>query len=155
MHKLTARLLVVAIFLAPLTARADWIGCLIGPSETERCSFGGLPAAVLGAGAVATLFAGAAVTVQHERARAREQYPAGTLAGRGKVPPSLLLLPPAYDPFAPTEIEPAEAELQRGQRAHAQMVRINEDITNAMIGVTGAAVLGAVIANVAKMAKGK
>jgi hypothetical protein len=157
MYKLIARGLVVAMFLAPVTARADLLGCLLGPSDTNPCTVSGLSAAVLAAGAVATLAAGAAVTVQRERARGKERYPAGTLAGAGNVRPSLLLLPPAFDPFAAIESEqdPDQSDEQASRARHEAAVHINENLTNAMMAVTGAAVIGAVIATIAKESKHK
>jgi len=137
----------LALLAAPATARADWSGCVVGPTDLNRCTVSGAPAAVLAALAVPVLVAGAAATVAHEmRQRADERLPDGDGAsGQAPLPkrtlPNLALVPePPPDPYR------VPAGQSERPPAPSGAVRFNETATNVGMAVGGAMVLGAMIA---------
>lgn len=137
-----------ALVLAPLTAGADFSGCVLGPSDLNHCSVGGAPAALLAAIAAPVLVAGAAATVAHElRRRTDERAPTGAARRPARTPPSLTLLPEPPDPYRATT---GGAETTHAPGA---AFRFNETATNVALAAGGVAVLGAMIATVAKSAK--
>lgn len=136
-----------SLVVAPAAARADIGGCLAGPNDLNRCSVSGTPAAVLGAVAVPVIIAGAAVSVAHELARHVEERAAdetrGASATKKHAPPSLALVPDPPDPYRARAGRP---EARRPQPNGAFV--FNETATNIAAAVTGAAVVGAVIATI-------
>jgi hypothetical protein len=146
MRRSIASALAFALVAAPLTARADaFMGCLTGPSDLNRCSISGAPAAALAAIAAPIIVAGAAVTVAHElRKRTDERLPDARATPHKKGAPTLALVPEPPDPYrtpagAPERAAPSSAAF-----------RFNDTATNVATAVAGAAVLGAIIATVAK-----
>jgi hypothetical protein len=131
---------------APLGAYADnSVGCLLGPTDVHRCSVSGAPAAALAAIAAPVLVAGAAATVAHELGkRTDERVPDGvqpTPAAQQR--PSLALVPEPPDPY---RVRPGKPERAAGPN---RAVQFNEAATDVGIAVTGAMVVGAIIANLA------
>jgi hypothetical protein len=138
--------LAFALVAAPLTARADaFMGCLAGPSDLNRCSISGAPAAALAIIAAPVIVAGAAVTVAHElRKRTDERQPGDGAAAKKGAPPKLSLVPEPPDPYRARAGAPERAAPSSGA------FRFNDSATNVATAVAGAAVLGAIIATVAK-----
>lgn len=136
--------LAFVLVAAPLAAHADsWSGCLLGPSDLNRCSITGAPAAALAAIAAPVLVAGAAVTIAGELdKRIVERAPDGVQRKTGQRP-TLTLVPEPPDPYR------ARAGQPEKRRAPDPAVQFNETATNVAIGVTGAMVVGAIIANLA------
>lgn len=146
----------LALAAAPAVARADSVqlgGCLLGPSQLDRCSVSGAPAAALAAIAAPVLVAGAAVTVAHELhqhtvERAAAAAPATPTSAKAKAQAQaqaqLALLPAARDPYRAAAAAPDRA------RPPNHAAAVNEAITDVGIAVTGAAVIGAIIADVAQ-----
>lgn len=146
MRSIVAWTLTGALVAAPVAARADWSGCVVGPIDGNRCSFGGAPAAVLAAIAAPILLAGAAVSVAHELdKRTNERLPDGTTPASGKrAQPSLTLVPEPPDPYRAST---GYAELPRKPNAAFQF---NDTATNVATVVAGAAVVGAMVATIVK-----
>jgi hypothetical protein len=146
--------LALALVAAPAAARADWSGCLLGPTDLNRCSVSGAPATALAAIAAPVLVAGAAVSVAHElEKRTQERLPDGTgtatSATGKKTQPNLALVPDPPDPY---RAAPGHPETRTRPSA---AFRFNENATNIATAVTGAAVLGAMIATIVKDAHHK
>ncbi len=138
--------LLVGVLAAP--ASADPMGCLVGPSDVNPCSLGGSPAAILGAIAAPVILAGAAVTVASELGRrTEERAPDGTVtpatANGQKARPSLVLVPQPPDPYR----EPAGGKKETRARPSGAF-QFNETATNVATAVTGAMVVGAIIADI-------
>ncbi|HEX8951518.1 MAG TPA: hypothetical protein VF945_06715, partial [Polyangia bacterium] len=134
---------------APAAARADAMGCLVGPSDWSRCSVGGSPAAILGAIAAPVILAGAAVSVATELGRRTEERApddggaaAPASATGKKARPSLALVPDPPDPYR----APAGKKETRARPSAA--FQFNETATNVATAVTGAMVVGAIIADI-------
>ena len=119
------------------------------PDRSERrdpCSVGGGPAALLGAIAAPVIVAGAAVS---DRPRARPPR-------RGRAPtdhaprrrrasaPTLSLVPDPPDPYR----APPQQEEARRRTKPSPAFQFNETATNVATAVTGAMVVGAVIATI-------
>jgi hypothetical protein len=140
----------LALAAAPSLARADVGGCLLGPSDLDRCSVSGTPALVLGAIAAPILIAGAAASVAEElRHRTEERdpgdAPSPTVAGKKRsTPPSLALVPEPPDPYR------ARAGKTETRKKPNPAVQLNENATNIATAVTGAMVVGAVIVTIVK-----
>ena len=143
---------VLALALVPAAARADALGCLVGPSDVSRCSVSGAPAALLGAVAVPVLVAGAAVSVAHELAHRAQERPldaaAAAPAGKHAVP-NLALVPTPPDPYR------APAGKTETRRKPSGAFQFNEAATNVTTVVAGAMVAGAVIATIVEGARKK
>ncbi len=139
-----------ALVAAPAAARADWTGCFLGPSDLHRCAVSGTPAAALAAIAVPLLVAGAAVSVAHELDKRTEERAATTTDGDTPPPkktrPTLALMPTPPDPYRVPSGRPETRAKPSGA------FQFNETATNVATAVAGAAVLGAMIATVAKSA---
>lgn len=135
-----------ALVAAPLSARADdFVGCLVGPSDVGRCSISGGPAALLAALAAPVLVAGAAATVAHElRRRTDERLPDARATPPKQPPATLALVPEPPDPYRARAGEPERAA------PPSAAFRFNDSATNVATAVAGAAVLGAIIATIAK-----
>jgi hypothetical protein len=135
-----------ALTLAPVAARADWQGCLLGPGAFDsRCTVTGVPATALAAAAAPVIVAGAAFTIVDElRRRTVEQYPDGTVTNPNQRP-SLTLVPVAADRYRDSGNGP-----RRATPARNPAFEFNETATNVATAIAGAAVLGAIIATVAK-----
>ncbi len=136
--------LALALVAAPAAGRADPIGCLTG--DLANCSVSGSPAAILGAIAAPVIAAGAAVTVVNELThRTEERNPddgAATAAAAGKhARPSLALVPDPPDPYR------AQAGKKETRAKPSAAFQFNETATNVATAVTGAMVVGAIIAN--------
>ena len=148
MRVLFASLVAGSLIAVPLAARADATGCLVGPSDVYPCSVGGSPAAILGAIAAPVIIAGAAVTVANELGRrTQERAPDGSAettktAGGKHAPPSLALVPDPPDPYR----APAGKKETRAKPSAA--FQFNETATNVATAVTGAMVVGAIIADI-------
>jgi hypothetical protein len=152
MRKSIAGLLAAALVAAPVAARAaDWSGCIVGPTDLNHCIATGAPAAALAAVAAPVIAAGAAVTIIEElRRRTEEREPDGT------VPPSagarranLTLVPSNADPYRDAGKRPTDAAKRNAAKRNAAF-EFNETATNVATVVAGAAVLGAIIATIAK-----
>jgi hypothetical protein len=139
---LTATLILFGLVAAPAAARAQALGCLVGPTDTNPCSVGGGPAALLGAIAAPVIVAGAAVSVAHELTKRTEEREAGAGTPTGKRP-SLALVPDPPDPYR----EPAGGKKETRNKPSAAF-QFNETATNVATAVTGAMVVGAVIATI-------
>jgi len=134
-----------SLVAAPRTARADAVGCFAGPSDQHPCSIGGSPAAILGAIAAPVILAGAAVTVAGELGRRTEERApdgAATTASGKHVPPSLALVPDPPDPYR------ARAGGKETRKRPNAAFQFNETATNVATAVTGAMVVGAIIADI-------
>jgi hypothetical protein len=131
--------------VAPSLARADLGGCLAGPNDLNRCSVSGAPAAVLGAIAAPVLIAGAAVSIANELEHRTEERDAAaqpaTKAKHGQ-PASLALVPEPPDPYR------ARAGKKEARNKPNAAFQFNETATNVATAVTGAMVVGAVIATI-------
>jgi hypothetical protein len=153
MRTIVTWILGCALIAAPVAARADWSGCLIGPTDLNRCSVGGAPAAALAAIAAPVLLAGAAVSIEHElRKKTEERLPDGvtpaSVSPNGtRTQPNLTLVPEPPDPY---RAPPGRPETRHKPSAAFQF---NENATNIATVVTGAAVVGAMIATIVKDAK--
>ena len=141
MRTTLAASLIFALVAAPLAARAQAVGCLVGPSDTNPCAVGGGPAALLGAIAAPVVIAGAAVSVAHELTTRTEEREAAAGTPTGKKP-SLALVPDPPDPYR----APAGKKETRNKPSAA--FQFNETATNVATAVTGAMVVGAVIATI-------
>jgi hypothetical protein len=145
--------LCLALVAAPAAAHAaDWSGCLLGPTDVNRCSVSGGPAAVLAAIAAPVLVAGAAVTVAHElHKRTDERQPDGDDPGatpQQRTPPNLTLVPtPAPDPYRTAAGTP-----ERRRATPNRAFQFNETATNVGLAVGGAMVVGAMVATIVKSA---
>jgi hypothetical protein len=147
MRVVLASLLAGSLVAAPLAAHADATGCLVGPSDVNPCSLGGSPAAILGAIAAPVIIAGAAVTVANELSRrtverAPDDDAATKTASGKKARPSLALVPDPPDPYR----APAGKPERRARPSGA--FQFNETATNVATAVTGAMVVGAIIADI-------
>ena len=147
--------LAICLVSAPLAAHADdALGCLLGPSDLHRCSVSGGPATVLGAIAAPVIVAGAAVLIAQElshRVEERaidENVPAQAADGEKHKRPNLALVPAPPDPYR----EPAGKKETRHKPSAA--FQFNETATNVATAVTGAMVVGAVIATIVHDAHG-
>ncbi|MGZ3406699.1 MAG: hypothetical protein ACXVDD_00865 [Polyangia bacterium] len=129
---------------APSLARADLGGCLLGPSDLNRCSISGAPATVLGAIAAPVLIAGAAVSVADELRHRTEERDAAAPPPTAKhgQPASLALVPDPPDPYR------ARAGSTETRKKRNRAFEFNENATNVATAVTGAMVVGAVIATI-------
>jgi hypothetical protein len=143
--RLLAATLAFGLCAAPLSARADGLGCLLGPSQTNDCSLGGAPAVALAALAAPVIVAGAAVTAAHEMSRRTEER---LPPGPHELPPNLSLVPESHDPY--------RAQANAPERPHkpSAAFQFNETATNVTTVVAGAMVAGAIIANIVKDAHG-
>src|SRR3954468_7397458 len=137
----------LALVATPLAARAQSVGCLLGPSDAHPCSVGGGPAALLGAIAAPVIVAGAAVSVAREFGRRAEERDDAAPPATGKRP-SLALVPEPPDPYR----EPAGKKHERRNQPSAAF-QFNDTATNVATAVTGAMVVGAVIATIVHEAK--
>lgn len=111
------------------------------------CSVSGSPAAILGAIAAPVILAGAAVSVAGEVGRrTEERAPDGVAAppaaGGKHARPNLALVPEPPDPYR----EPAGKKETRRKPSGA--FQFNETATNVATAVTGAMVVGAIIADI-------
>jgi hypothetical protein len=147
--------LALGLVAAPAAARADLLGCTLGPSDLNRCTVSGAPAVALGAIAAPILVAGAAVSIAHELQRRTEERAAEDAAAApvastsGKhAPPSLALVPDPPDPYRAPE---GKKETRHKPNAAFQF---NDTATNVATAVTGAMVVGAVIATIVHDAHG-
>jgi hypothetical protein len=147
MRTTLAATLSLALVATPLVARAQSVGCLTGPSDTFPCSVGGGPAALLGAIAAPVIIAGAAVSVAHEFGRRVEERDDAAPPPTGKHP-NLALVPDPPDPYR----EPAGKKVERRTKP-SPAFQFNENATNIATAVTGAMVVGAVIATIVHEAK--
>jgi hypothetical protein len=129
---------------APSLARADWTGCTLGPSDLNRCSISGAPAALLGAIAAPILIAGAAVSVADELRHRTEERDAAAPPATVKhgQPANLSLVPEPPDPYR------APAGQKEARHKPNPAFQLNENATNVATAVTGALVVGAVIATI-------
>jgi hypothetical protein len=131
---------------APSLANADALGCLLGPSDLNRCSVSGAPATVLGAIAAPVLIAGAAVSIAHElqqRTVERDDAAAPPPTARRGQPANLALVPDPPDPYR-ARVGSREARRHKPNGAF----QFNETATNVTTAVAGAMVVGAVIATI-------
>lgn len=147
MRVVLASLLAGSLVAAPAAARADATGCLAGPSDLNPCAIGGSPAAILGAIAAPVIIAGAAVTVANELSRRTvERAPdddAATKTASGQhAPPNLALVPDPPDPYR------ARAGQKETRGKPSAAFQFNETATNVATAVTGAMVVGAIIADI-------
>ena len=138
-----------ALVAAPVAARADWSGCVLGPSDLNRCSITGTPATALAAIAAPIIVAGAVASVAHELNKRTEERadgvaPVASTAAGAKHQPNLALVPDPPDPYRAT---PGHPETRHKPSAAFQF---NENATNVATVVAGAAVVGALIATIAK-----
>jgi hypothetical protein len=139
--------LIFGLVAAPAAARAQSVGCLLGPTDTNPCSVGGGPAALLGAIAAPVIVAGAAVTVAHEMTKRTEEREAAAGTPTGKKP-NLALVPDPPDPYR----EPA-GKPEKARTKPSAAFQFNDTATNVATAVTGAMVVGAVIATIVHEAK--
>ena len=147
MRVVLVSLLAGSLVAAPALSSADPIGCFAGPSDLHPCSVSGAPAAILGAIAAPVILAGAAVTVATELGRrTEERAPDGVAAppaaGGKHARPNLALVPEPPDPYR----EPAGKKETR--RKPSAAFQFNETATNVATAVTGAMVVGAIIADI-------
>lgn len=151
MRRTFAFCLAVALAGAPSLVRADVIGCALGPSDLNRCTVTGAPAAVLGAIAAPVLIAGAAVSIADELRHHTEERDVGVAAARPKhgQPPSLALVPEPPDPYR------APAGRAETRRKPNPAFQFNETATNVTTAVAGAMVVGAIVANIVHEAQKK
>ena len=148
MRTTLAASLSLALVAAPLCARAQSVGCLIGPSDAYPCSVGGGPAALLGAIAAPVIVAGAAVTVANQLGHRVEERDDLVPPATGKRP-NLALVPDPPDPYR----EPPNKKKREGRTKPSPAFQFNETATNVATAVTGAMVVGAVIATIVTEAK--
>jgi hypothetical protein len=141
MRTTLAATLIFGLVAAPLAARAQSVGCLIGPSNINECSVSGGPAALLGAIAAPVIVAGAAVSVAHELNKRTEEREASAGTPTGKKP-NLALVPDPPDPYRAPAGKPEKRTRPSGA------FQFNETATNVATAVTGAMVVGAVIATI-------
>ena len=136
---------VAVLASAPSLAHADPLGCLLGPSDLNRCTVEGMPATVLGAIAAPVLIAGAAVSIADElrhRTEERDAAAPATTAKHGQ-PASLALVPDPPDPYRARAGGKKEARNKPNPA-----FQFNETATNVTTVVAGAMVVGAVIATI-------
>ena len=131
---LIAATLILGLVAAPAAGRAQSLGCIVGPADNMPCSVGSGPAALLAAVAAPALVAGAAVTI------------ADTLTHRTveRLPANLTYVPDVPDPYR----EPAGKKQETPRKKPSAAFQFNETATNVAIGVTGAMVVGAMIATI-------
>jgi hypothetical protein len=132
---------------APVLARADPMGCLVGPADNRPCSLGGTAAGILGAIAAPVILAGAAVTVAEEIGKkTEERLPDGaatpTATNRQHARPNLALVPDPPDPYR------ASAGKKETRAKPSAAFQFNETATNVAIAATGAMVVGAIIGEI-------
>jgi len=146
----------ICLLSAPSAAHADdLLGCIAGPTDVHRCSVTGAPAIALAAVAAPVLVAGAAVSIAQElthrtQERAtRENVPAPP-AGARRAQPNLALVPDPPDPYR----APANANAKETRRKPSAAFQFNDTATNVATAVTGAMVVGAVIATIVHDATG-
>lgn len=134
----------LALAATPVLARADGPtgggGCTLGAGAPLSCAVAGLPAKLLAAAAAPVLVAGAGVTIAHELRRRTVERQAA--AAPQKTPPALALVPAARDRY--------RADGAAAPAPTPGAARVNETATEVGMAVTGAMVLGAVIANIVK-----
>ena len=154
MPRLVALAVSFALLAAPALARADFASCYLGPLNTQSCSVGGEPAAILAAIAAPVLVAGAASTVAGELQKRHVELPPGdddpatTSTPRS---PNLSLMPTPPDPYRQPPAKVAGQERRRNRPNAA--FEFNENATNIAMVATGAMVAGALIATIVKAAK--
>ena len=141
MRTTVAATLIFGLVAAPAAARAQSVGCLLGPTDTNPCSVGGGPAALLGAIAAPVIVAGAAVTVAHEMTKRTEEREAAAGTPTGKKP-NLALVPDPPDPYRAPAGKPEKRTKPSGA------FQFNDTATNVATAVTGAMVVGAMIATI-------
>jgi len=141
MRTTIAATLIFGLVAAPLAARAQAVRCLPGPGNINECSVSGGPAALLAAIAAPALVAGTAVTVAHELTKRTEEREAAAGTPTGKQP-NLALVPEPPDPYR----EPAGKKEKCTRPSPA--FQFNDTATNVATAVTGAMVVGAVIATI-------
>jgi hypothetical protein len=142
MRTTLAATLIFGLVAAPLAARAQAVRCLPGPGNINECSVSGGPAALLAAIAAPALVAGAAVTVAHELTKRTEEREAAAGTPSGKKP-NLALVPAPPDPYR----EPAAGKKEKRTKPSGAF-QFNDTATNVATAVTGAMVVGAVIATI-------
>jgi hypothetical protein len=132
--------LALALVAAPSAARADNpAGCLIGPSDLDRCSVSGETAGILAAILAPAMIGGAAVTIAHElRHHTDERI----------VPEKLTLIPEPPDPYREPPNAAPKAKETRPKPSAA--FRFNDTATNVATAVTGAMVVGAIVSEIVK-----
>jgi hypothetical protein len=144
MRVLLSATLALILVAAPAAARAgDPIGCIVGPSDLNRCSVSGETAGILAAILAPAIVGGAAVTVAHELARHTDER---------VVPAKLTLVPEPPDPYRAPPATAGQAKESRPKPSGA--FRFNETATNVATAVTGAMVVGAIVSEIVKDARG-
>lgn len=146
----------LALGAAPWTAHAQNVmGCVAGPTDLNRCTISGAPAAALAAVAAPVLVAGAAVSIAHELSHRTEERASDANVGtpatakNGKRPaPNLALVPEPPDPYR------AKAGAKETRARPNAAFQFNETATNVATVITGAAVAGAIIATIVQDARG-
>jgi len=147
----------LAVLGAPLSAHAQsqTLGCVAGPTDLNRCTITGAPAAALAAVAAPVLVAGAAVSIAHELSHRTEERATDAnvatppAARNGKRPaPNLALVPEPPDPYR------AKAGAKETRKKPNAAFQFNETATNVATVITGAAVAGAIIATIVQDSRG-